>query len=175
MPSKAISGTPAAGEIIPFHLRFLEMFPGDDIAGELVHLTREAMEVLASIPPEKETFRYAPGKWSVREMVGHVSDTERILCVRLLAASRGDLGNLPGFDENLYSANSGHDGMPLADLVEEFTLVRKSTMALLAKLDHDQWRRTTLIRGFRLSARGMAWSIAGHSTHHIRFLREHYL
>ncbi len=169
------SGRPSVDEVSPFHIRFLEQIETDDIVSELGKLTAESLEILGSVPPEKETHRYAAGKWSVRELVGHVVDCERIFCARAVAASRGDKGAFPLFDEDLYAINAGHDRIPLADLVEEFRAVRHATLLLLSKLDQAQWTRPVAVGDFRQSARGIAWSIAGHGIHHFRFMKLHYL
>lgn len=169
------SGRPSVDEISPFHIRFLEQIETDDIVAELEKLTAESQEILESVPADRENHAYAPGKWTVRQVVGHVIDAERIFCVRVLAASRGDQGELPPFDENTYAINAGHERVPLAELVDEFRTVRKATLQLLSRLDADQWKRTALIRGHRQSARAVAWSIAGHSIHHFRFMKRHYL
>ena len=172
---RAISGTPGVSEMSPMHMRFLEQIRTDDIVSEIERFTVESLSIAATVPSEKETFRYAPGKWSVREVVGHVTDCERIFCARIVAVSRADDRDILSFDEDLYAAHAGHDAIPLADLVEEFAAVRRATVQLLSKLDHVQWRRTANIAGYRRSCRSVAWSIAGHSVGHFRFLRERYL
>ncbi len=172
---RTASGKPSTEEVHPRHIRFLEQIETDDIVGELERLTLESVEILKSVPSDRETFRYAAGKWSVREVVGHVIDAERIFCVRVLASSRGDQGELSTFDDNLYTANAGYDRFELAELIEEFQTVRKATYLLLSKLDEAQWKRTAKIGGFNQSSRGIAWTISGHSIHHFRFMKMHYL
>ena len=172
---KTPSGKPSVEEISPFHIRFLEQIVTFDIVAEIEKLTEESLAILKSVPEEKETYSYADGKWNIRQLVGHVIDAERIFCVRILAASRGDQGELPPFDENTYALNAGHERIPLSDLIEEFQTVRKATLQLLSRLDNDQWKRKAMIRGHNQSARAVAWSIAGHSIHHLRFMKQHYL
>ena len=172
---KTPSGRPSVDEISPFHIRFLEQIETDDIVAELEKLTIESLSILEAVPVDKENHAYAPGTWTIRQLVGHVIDAERVFCVRVLAASRGDQEELPAFDENLYALNAGHERIPLVDLIDEFRTVRRATFQLLSRLDADQWKRMAMIRGHRQSARAVAWSIAGHSIHHLRFMKQRYL
>ena len=131
--------------------------------------------LLASVPPDREGYRYAPGKWSVREVVGHVTDAERMFATRAMAFARGDRSHYPSFDENAYAANSGADGRTLADLAEDFTAVRRATVLLLRSFDEEAWSRRGVASGYEFTVRSLAWIIAGHSRHHRRVLAERYL
>ena len=131
--------------------------------------------LLAEVPPDREGYRYAPGKWSVREVVGHVIDAERMFGVRAMAFARGDRSHFPSFDENEYAANSGADRRRLADLVEELAAVRRATVLLLLSFDDGAWRRRGVASGCEFTVRSLAWIIAGHSRHHRRVLAERYL
>ena len=131
--------------------------------------------LLADVPPNGEGYRYAPGKWSVREVVGHVTDAERMFTVRAMAFARGDRSHFPSFDENAYAANSGADRRTLASLTEEFTAVRRATVLLLRSFDEEAWRRRGVASDYEFTVRSLAWIIAGHSRHHRRVLAERYL
>jgi len=188
---RALSGTPAVSEWSPFHLQYLTRYlPGaakatgapvaalgheDDARSFLELQLRELEGLAATIPVEKESFRYAPGKWSVRELLGHLADTERILSWRALAAARGDRTNIQPFDEESYAATAGHDGIPVGRLVSEIVAVRKSTLELFANFDHEAWRRHGISNGHPVSARAWAFVIGAHAQLHLQTLRNRYL
>ena len=136
---------------------------------------RQWRALLARVPSESEGYRYAPGKWSVREVVGHVIDAERMFAARAMAFARGDRSHYPSFDENAYAANSGADRRPLADLADELVAVRRSTVLLLRSFDEEAWSRRGVASGCEFTVRSLAWIIAGHSRHHRRVLLERYL
>jgi len=147
--------------------------------GDLVELmtaqgTRVA-QLVRGIPEARGGYRYAEGKWSIREVVLHLSDAERIFSYRLLRFARGDATNLPGFDENNYVAGGGADTRTLADLAEEFAAVRRATIALVTPLDDDAMSRRGMANNSPASARALAWIMAGHAEHHSRILKERYL
>jgi len=172
----ARSGVPAFDEWSPFHRNsYARLAAGDDVASSLETQAREVLAVLANVAAERETFRYAPGKWSLREVVGHISDTERILTTRALAAARGDQSNLPGFEEEQYAAIAGHGTLPLFRLTEQFLLVRRASLSLLSTFDHEAWRRRGMVRGFPVSARAWAFALLGHTAQHLETIRSKYL
>ena len=131
--------------------------------------------LLAAVPRDKEGYRYAPGKWSIREVVGHVIDAERMFSVRAMAFARGDRSHYPSFDENAYAAASGADRRTLADLSEELAAVRTSTLLLLRSFAEEVWSRRGVASGNEFTVRSLAWIIAGHSRHHRKVLMERYL
>ena len=131
--------------------------------------------MLAAVPPDREGHRYARGKWSVREVVGHVTDAERTFCVRAMAFARGDRSHFPSFDENAYAAASGADRRSLASLAKEFSAVRAATVQLFGSFGEDVWDRRGTASGHEFTVRSLAWIIAGHSRHHRRVLAERYL
>jgi hypothetical protein len=172
----ARSGVPALEEWSPFHRNsYARLAIGDDVATSLEVQEREVLAVLASVPPERETYRYAPGKWSLREVVGHISDTERILTTRSLAAARGDRSNLPGFEEDDYAAMAGHGTLPLSRLADQFVAVRRSSLSLFSTFDHAAWRRKGVVRGNPVSARAWAFALLGHTAQHLETIRTRYL
>jgi DinB superfamily len=172
----ARSGVPAFDEWSPFHrTSYARLAVGDDVASSLEIQGREVLAVLAAVAAERETFRYAPGKWSLRQVVGHIADTERILATRALAAARGDRSNLPGFEEDAYAAVAGHDALPLFRLAEQFLLLRRANLSLFSTFDHDAWRRRGMVRGFPVSARAWAFALLGHTAQHLDTIRSKYL
>lgn len=118
--------------------------------------------------------RYAEGKWSIKEVVGHLSDTERVLSYRLMRVARGDVTPLPGFDEVVYVATADFDSRPLTDLVEDFVACRASTVRLVEGLKDDVWSNTGVASNFPMTARGLLYVIPGHVAHHFRLLGERY-
>jgi len=172
----ARSGVPAFEEWSPFHRKsYAHRAAGDDVTSSLEAQEREVLAVLASVPAERETFRYAHGKWSLRQVVGHISDTERILTTRSLAAARGDQSNLPGFEEDDYAVISGHDALPISRLAEQFLAVRRSSLSLFSTFDHEAWRRRGVVRGNPVSARAWAFALLGHTAQHLDTIRTRYL
>jgi len=133
------------------------------------------LALLARVPPDREGHRYAPGKWSVREVVGHVVDAERMFCARALAFARGNRSHYPSFDENAYAAASGADRRTLADLAGELAAVRAATVLLLGSFENEVWDRRGVASGREFTVRSLAWIIAGHSRHHRGVLVERYL
>ncbi len=131
--------------------------------------------MLTAVPPDREGHRYAEGKWSIREVVGHVIDAERMFSVRAMAFARGDRSHFPSFDENAYAAASGADRRSLASLTDELSAVRASTLALLHSFENETWDRQGMASGFEFTVRSLAWIIAGHSRHHRRVVAERYL
>lgn len=118
---------------------------------------------------------YAPGKWTVKEVVGHIADTERIFAYRILAVARGDQAVLPGFEQDDYVRAGGFGARPLDDLMTEFRAVRQGTLALLRGLPAEAWGRRGTANGFSVTVRGLAFLVAGHELHHAAILRERYL
>ena len=134
----------------------------------------EIRRFLASVPAERETYRYAEGKWSIRQVLGHLVDGERVFGYRAFCISRGEQAALPSFDENEYVAGARSDGVPLRELVEELALVRRSNLVVLRRLDAREWARVGTASGKPVSVRALAWVMAGHPRHHLQILRERY-
>ena len=118
--------------------------------------------------------RYAPNKWSVKEIVGHLADTERIMAYRALRIARADETPLPGFDENAYVPPAKFDGRPLAALIADFRTVRAATLALFKSFDADAWIRRGTASGKPLSVRAIGYMIPGHERHHVEVLKTRY-
>jgi uncharacterized damage-inducible protein DinB len=129
---------------------------------------------LQSLSDEQALARYAPGKWSIKEVVGHVADTERIFAYRLLRVARGDATPLPGFEQDPYVAGAAFDARPLAAVLAEFETARAATLALLDGLSAEALARRGVASNHPVSARALVYIIAGHVQHHLRVLREKY-
>ena len=165
---------PAASEYAPFYAGYIASLPDGDILDILERQTSELRQLAAAAPADRETFRYGDGKWSVREVVGHMIDGERVFSYRTLRFSRGDQTPLPGFEENQYVAASTFDRRPLSSLIEELVLLRQANLALLRGLAPDDWTRTGTANGHSVSVRALAFIMAGHVRHHLDILRDRY-
>lgn len=165
---------PAPGEYAPYFERYVARVPEPDVLPVLAKQREELARRLGTLPEERGGFRYAPGKWTVRELLGHVIDTERIFGYRALCISRGETKALPGFEQDDYAAVAGHDRWTLAELIEDFGVVRRSTIAVLAHLDEAAVRRVGTSSGHPTSVRAIAFIVAGHLRHHLAVLAEKY-
>jgi len=165
---------PAASEHHEYFSRYIDLVPESDI---LPLLEKQIAEVrgLVARARGKEQFAYAAGKWTVREVMGHVTDTERVFGYRALVFGRHDATELPGFDENAYAANSRAGDIPLADLVEEFALVRGGNVRLLGALPPDTWSSTGVANHRTISIRALSYLMAGHVRHHLNGLSRDYV
>ena len=135
----------------------------------------DALDVLLDrVPPERETFAYAEGKWTIRQVIGHLIDGERVFGYRALCIARGETQNLPGFDENEYMVSAPYENVELEDLLSEFRLVRLSNIAMLRTLDETAWTRMGTANGSTVSVRALVYVMVGHLRHHMGVLRERY-
>jgi uncharacterized damage-inducible protein DinB len=172
-PSVRIS-RPAAGEHIAYYSRYIDLVPGEDA---LPHLESQIVTSLAALRPlddARAMHRYAPGKWSVKEVVGHVMDAERVWAYRALRFARADAAPLPGFDENAWVPAGRFDRRPLGDLLDEWAAARASTLALYRGFDEEALLRHGTADGNPMSVRALGWITAGHERHHLTILRERY-
>jgi hypothetical protein len=166
---------PRSDEYQSAYERYVALVPKGDILESLERQREQLLALVRSIPGEKEEFRYAPDKWSMREVVGHVIDAERIFGYRALCIARGETKSLPGFQENDYARNSEAGGISLSQLAEEFGHVRSSHIHLFRRLRPAEWLRLGTADGHPISVRALAYIIAGHAAHHEGILRERYL
>jgi uncharacterized damage-inducible protein DinB len=165
---------PGADEYTPYYGTYIGRVPDGDLVSQLAVQGRATAEFLATVPESRGDFRYAPGKWSVKDVIGHLSDTERIMSYRLLRIARADRTPLASFEENDYVPAAHADRRTVADLAAELQAVRAATLALLRGLDAEAFARRGTASGKGISARALAWIIAGHELHHVAVLRERY-
>jgi len=168
-------GRPDDTEYAPFYARYVADVPEADVVATLRDSGREIVAALAAIPESRGGFRYAPDKWTIREVVGHLIDAERIFGYRALRLARADATPLPGFEENDYARTAGSDARTLADLVDELRVVREGTVRLFASLPEEAWTRRGIVNHREVSVRALAYITAGHARHHMNVLRERYL
>ena len=147
---------------------------GEDVMGLLQGQLDEFRSAFGRFGEARGTYRYAPAKWSVKELVSHLSDTERIFCYRALRFARGDATPLASFDENAYAREMYADERPMADLLEELLDVRRASLSFLRGLRPDAWARRGVASGKEVSVRALAYAIAGHARHHLEVLAERY-
>jgi uncharacterized damage-inducible protein DinB len=162
-----------SSEYAPYYGKYIETI-GDQDVTSLLASQATALDALADLSDEKATYRYGPDKWSVKEVIGHLTDSERIFACRMLRVARGDTTPLPGFEQQPYVEAAHFDVIPIATLVEGFRTARASTLSLMSQIDDDGWPRMGTASGFPVSARALAYIIAGHSAHHIAILRDRY-
>lgn len=166
---------PAADEYPPYYALYINQVPEGDVIALLGQQIERTRNLLAPLTDAQARFRYAEGKWSPKEIVGHLADAERVFSYRLLTFARSDSSPLPGFDENAYVPASEADRLPLVQVVDELARVRGATIALLQGLPDAAWTRSGTANGKSISVRSLAWIIAGHEIHHARVLAERYI
>lgn len=166
---------PAASEHSPYYSKYIDRVPAGDIIGRLETQVEETARLLAGLTPEQAEHRYAPGKWSIKEVIGHIADAERIFAYRALRIGRGDATPLASFDENTYVPAGDFGSRSVADLVAEFRAVRAATVATFRGFPADAMTRLGTASNAPASVRALAWTIAGHELHHVNILRERYL
>jgi uncharacterized damage-inducible protein DinB len=166
---------PGTDEYAPYYGTYVNAVSGSDALPPLFAQRASTGAFLAGIPESRAGYRYAEGKWSLREVIGHLSDSERIFAYRLLRFARGDETPLASFDENAYVPAAGFERRSLADVAREFAAVREATLALVNSLDEGMLARRGTASGKLMSVRALVWVIAGHELHHLRVIRERYL
>ena len=166
---------PAPDEYAPYYGTYIGKVADGDIVGTLRDQIGGTVSYLRSIPASREGHRYAPGKWSIRQVVGHLSDAERVFAYRALRFARGDSTPLPGFDENEFMKRSRLDDRTLASVVDEYAAVRAASVALFDSLFPEEWLRHGTASGKEMSVRALAWVIAGHELHHLGVLKTRYV
>jgi hypothetical protein len=164
---------PGRDEYADFYAGYIAALPPGDIL-EILELQKDQIRNLANVAADRETFRYAPGKWSLREVVGHLIDAERVFSYRALCFSRGDETPLPGFDENFYVANADFDSRTLQSLIEELTLLRSANVLLFRSLTPEELAHVGVANTHPVSVRALAFILAGHVQHHFGVLRDRY-
>jgi uncharacterized damage-inducible protein DinB len=167
---------PAAGEFPPYASMYIDLLPDDGRVLKHLAANLAATEALvASLSEEQLLHRYAEGKWTIKEVLVHVVDDERIYAYRALRFARGDATPLPGFEQDDYARLSGADGREIAGIMAEYAAVRRATLALFDGLEEDALTRAGVANGNRVSVRALAYHIAGHELHHVNLIRDRYL
>ncbi|MED3539509.1 DinB family protein [Bacillus toyonensis] len=160
---------PDANEYNPYYSTYINLIPNGDIIRILEQQMKETNLLLKDIPDSEGHFRYAPNKWSIKEVIGHIVDTERIMAYRLLSVARGETAELPGYNDDMYVLRAAQD------LLENLTVVRQSTVHLLKSLDKEAWLQRGIANNSEVTVLALANIIAGHELHHRQIIKERYL
>jgi uncharacterized damage-inducible protein DinB len=166
---------PELSEHPPYYTYYINLVKSDHGVKALESQIIEMQQFIGSVPVEMEEFRYAEGKWTIKEVLGHICDTERILGYRALCIARGEQIALPGYDENSYVANGQFDKRSLYDLAHEFSIVRESNIALFKNFDETILNKMGTANNNKMSVRAILFMIAGHEKHHINVIKDLYL
>jgi hypothetical protein len=166
---------PGSDEYAEYYGRYIALVPSGSLITLLDEQGRDTAALLAGIPEAKAGHRYAPGKWSIKEVIGHITDAERVFSYRALSFARGETAPLPSFDENAWAPAGRFDRWPLARLARGLDAVRRATIELFSTLDADALARRGTASGWGVSVRALAYIIAGHERHHVKILKERYL
>jgi hypothetical protein len=166
---------PDPSEYDPYYERYISLVQTDDMAATLQKQAQETRDLLSKAGAEQGDFRYAPEKWSVKEVLGHINDTERIMSYRALRIARGDQTPIEGYEQDDYVAEGKFGRRTLDDLLQEFMTIRNATIQLIRHLDPETAERRGTANQKPISARAVIYVIAGHELHHRRILREKYL
>lgn len=166
---------PAKGECAPEHEGYVAHVPDGNILDALKGQSEGFRKMFSQFSDSEALYRYAPGKWSLKELVGHLCDAERVFSYRALCIARSDRGPFPAFDENAYVRGSRFDQRSFADLTTEFGLIRKLSYSFFSSLSEEEWTRSGIANNHTYTVRAGAWIIAGHLTHHMKVVEERYL
>ena len=174
MPHAILSRSDAT-EYAPYYGKYISLIPGGDLIKIMKEQFERTLATLQKISETQSLTRYAPGKWSIKEMVGHMVDAERIMSYRALRIARGDETPIPGFEQDDYVRAANSDARPFAEIVDEFQKVRQATLALFSSFDEAALSRRGTASDLPVSARALTHIVAGHERHHMNVLQKEYL
>ncbi|MBE7555903.1 MAG: DinB family protein [Anaerolineales bacterium] len=167
---------PEIGEYAPYTIMYIGLLPDDGLVLKYLRDNlNTVVDFIRSLPEEKLAYRWAEGEWTIKEILGHVIDDERIYCYRALRFARNDATELPGFDQDDYVIFSGANERSIEDILEEYGAVRKATLTFFNSLEENALKRAGVANGNVMSVRAAAYHIAGHELHHLNSIRENYL
>lgn len=168
-------GPPSDDEYFAYYSGYISLVTGGDLLQTLHLRFKEAESFYASVDAEKSLFRYAEGKWSIREVLGHIIDTERIMSYRALSFARGDANALPGMDQDEFMQHSNFDERDWNGMIDEFTSLRRANILMFENLPDDAWDRRGVASDHEISVRALGYIVAGHEIHHSTVVAERYL
>ncbi len=166
---------PAAGEAAEYYQKYIKLVPKEPLLDVLYKQNQQFGAFFAQINNDQASFRYDKGKWSIREVIGHLVDVELVFCYRALGTSRGDKTDFPGFEEDDYVKNSRYDQMELGQLIELFYNCRRATIALFSSFDDKMMKKKGKANKNPFTVRAIGYIIAGHLIHHMKVISERYL
>ena len=164
----------AEDEYASSYSSYVKLVPDGDIIQTLAKQMEKTIGLLLDISDEQAHFRYAPGKWTIKEVIGHMADTERVMAYRLLAIARGDTVSLPGFDDKEYAQHASFDKQSVKDLLQNLNIVRQSTIHLIKSLTKEDLLRRGTTNNTQITVRALIAIIAGHELHHCNIIRDRY-
>ncbi|HEU4995049.1 MAG TPA: DinB family protein [Gemmatimonadaceae bacterium] len=165
---------PASTEHAPYYGTYISQVPDGSVLSHLEQQSRDTIALLRRVNETKSQYRYAPDKWNIREVIGHLIDAERVFAYRALSFGRADATPLPSFDENAWGRTSNAAHRPMPELIAEFEAVRASTLALFRGFSETEFARQGTASNNPVTVRALAYIIAGHERHHVRILKERY-
>ncbi|MFP5245595.1 MAG: DinB family protein [Thermoanaerobaculia bacterium] len=165
---------PAPADYADFYRGYVDLVPEEDVLAAIEDQSLATQKLIASLDEVTASYRYAEGKWSIKQILGHIADAERVFGYRALAIARGETQPLPGFDENEYVRNAAFDSWKLGDLAEEYALVRRTNLVFFRNLPPEAWERRGTANDSPITVRAIAWIIVGHERHHIQVMHERY-
>jgi hypothetical protein len=166
---------PTSSEAASYYFNYIDRVEGDDVLSVLHRQLDETVKFLSTVSEEKSLHRYAPDKWSLRELLNHVNDTERLFVFRALWFARGFEEPLPSFDQEIAVNNSGADAVSWKDMIDEFQSLRQTTLSFFRSLPEAAWGRSGVASGNPFTVRALAFITAGHVAHHVDVMRRLYL
>ena len=166
--------TLAATDYPPAFAGYVSLVPEEDVLSVIERQSSETQKLIASLDETTAMHRYEEGKWSVKEVIGHVTDAERVFGYRALCIGRGETNSLPGFDEQAYMRTANFDSWRVGDLAEAYALLRRSNIVMFRNFPEEAWDRRGIANNAGITARALAYVIAGHERHHLSVLRERY-
>lgn len=172
--TKTSTTKPQPDEYAPYYERYISRVPEPDVREALSSQIEETLALLRSIPEERGDYSYAPGKWTIKQVVGHICDTERVFAYRALRFARGDRTELAGFDQDAFVHASNFNARRLSDLIDEFESVRRASISLFQPLNDEEWSRRGVANDNPCSVRALARIIVGHERDHVESLRAKY-
>jgi hypothetical protein len=165
---------PAANEYAPYYASYVSLVPEEDVMEAIDRQSSETQRLLAGLDEARAAFRYAEGKWSIKEVIGHLVDAERVFGYRAAAIARGDRQPLPGFDEVEYVRNARFDSWRIGDLAEAYAVSRRANVLMFRNLPEESWTREGTANANAVTVRALAAILVGHERHHLGVLRERY-
>jgi DinB superfamily len=174
MPATFSIPRPEEGEFLPYYGKYIALVEGDDALAALQRQIPDTLKLLSGLDEKRALHRYAPGKWSVKDVIVHVTDAERVFAYRAMRFAREDQTPLPGFDEVPYASAAAADSVPLPTVIEGLRAIRAASIALFSSLEVDALTRRGQANDSPVTVRALAWIMAGHEKHHVTLLRERY-
>lgn len=166
---------PEVNEYASYYERYVNAVPEGDLLHTLDFQVTETINLLKNLTEDQAHFRYAPEKWTIKEVIGHITDTERIMYYRLLCIARGEKAMMPGYDDQEYVKNGYFNRFSVQELLEQLSIVRQNTLILLKNLDEEAMLRRGNANGTEVTARAIAYIIAGHELHHRTLIKDRYM